>query len=357
MRATHALIDIAALQHNFQVLQHRAGSARVVAVIKADGYGHGMLTVARALPQAAFLAVATIDEAMHLRQAGIDTALLVLQGFKDQAELAQTVAQQLVPVVHAPHQVRLLQQSAARLPQIWLKLQTGMHRLGLCAADYLAAHSSLSAQSGEIVMMSHFACAEQVDHASVAAQIACFDNVCHDLSGTRSLANSAALWSLPHTHHDWVRPGIMLYGVAPFADRCGRDLGLRPALRLYSELLAIQPCRKGQRVGYGLRFQCQTDTRIGIVAIGYGDGYPRLAADGTPVQVVTAAGAQAASLAGVPSMDMLSIDLGAHSKARVGDQVELWGDAIALETVARHAGTIPYELLCQLTARVPLRVA
>lgn len=352
MRNCQALIDTAALQHNFRLLQQRAGAAKLVAVIKADGYGHGLHTVAQSLSDAAMLAVATMDEAWQLRQAGNSQPLLVLQGFKNAQELQQISAQRLVPVVHASHQVSLLRNSGLRLPQIWLKLQTGMHRLGLAADDFQAAQKTLSAQLDDMVLMTHFACAE--DHASAAtdAQIQRFDAVCAGLPGKHSLANSAALWERPATRRGWVRPGIMLYGVSPSADCSGSDLGLRPVMRLHSELIAIQQCRRGDRVGYGLRYQCRRDTRIGIVAIGYGDGYPRHAEDGTPVMV----DGEPATLAGVPSMDMLTVDLGPDSTAQVGAPVELWGGDIAVETVARHAGTIPYELLCQLTSRVPLRM-
>lgn len=352
MRNCQALIDSAALQHNFSVLQQRSGAARVVAVIKADAYGHGMLTAAQALTDAAMLAVATMDEALQLRHVGNRRPLLVLQGFKDAEELLQFSSLKLIPVLHASHQVSLLSQSGLSLPQAWLKLQTGMHRLGLAADDFRAAHARLGQQIDDIVLMSHFACAEDARSDATAAQLQLFDRVCADLQGSQSLANSAALWEHPGTRRDWVRPGIMLYGVSPFAARSGRDLGLRPVMRLHSELIAIQHCRRGDRVGYGLRFACQRDTRIGVVAIGYGDGYPRHAADGTPVLVDGAP----ATLAGMPSMDMLTVDLGPDSRAQVGAPVELWGDTIAVETVARHAGTIPYELLCQLTSRVPLRV-
>lgn len=352
MRSCRALIDTAALQHNFRLLRARAGAAKLVAVIKADAYGHGMHTLARTLTEADMLAVATIDEGLQLRQAGCRLPLLVLQGFKSAQELQQIGSQQLIPVVHASHQVELLRQSGMRLPQIWLKLQTGMHRLGLAAEAFSAAHAGLGQQTDEMVLMTHFACAEESGSSVTNAQIECFDAICADLAGSHSLANSAAMWSLPETRRDWVRPGIMLYGVSPFPQHSGVQLGLRPVMQLHSELIAIQHCRRGDRVGYGQRFVCARDTRIGVVAIGYGDGYPRHAADGTPVLVDGAL----ATLAGMPSMDMLTVDLGPDSKAQVGAEVELWGDGVAVETVARHAGTIPYELLCQLTARVSISV-
>jgi len=352
MRLCQALIDTAALRHNLLRLQQRAGHTALVAVIKADAYGHGVHTVAASLTDAAMLAVATMDEALLLRQAGHLQPLLVLQGFKNAQELQQVSEQRLIPVVHGSHQVSLLRQSGVHLAQIWLKLQTGMHRLGLAASDFSAAHHSLSSQINNIVLMTHFACAEDLHNGVTEAQTKNFDEVCAGISGPQSLANSAALWDQPETRRDWARPGIMLYGVSPFADRSGVELGLRPVMRLHSELIAIQHCRRGDRVGYGLRHQCQRDTRIGIVAIGFGDGYPRHAADGTPVMVDGAP----ATLAGVPSMDMLTVDLGPHSQAEVGATVELWGVDIAVETVAAHAGTVSYELMCQLTSRVPRQV-
>ena len=349
-----ARIDLDALRHNYDRLEARADGARVVTVIKADGYGQGLRRVAAALERAEILAVATLAEARCLRDNGERRRLLLLQGFIDAAELGAFQALELEPVIHSREQIEILErQPNARWPRLWLKLDTGMHRLGFDTADCDSAYRRLKAlpEVGEIILMSHLANADRPGKPGVAGQIEAFDHAAGGMAGAVSLANSAATWSLPDSRRDYVRPGLMLYGVSPFADTCGLDLGLRPVMSLYSRLIAVQERQAGDAVGYGWRYTCPRDMRLGVVAIGYGDGYPWHARNGTPVLV----NGRRAALAGAVSMDMLTIDLSEVEGAKVGDRVLLWGDGLPVEEVAAGAGTIPWALLCGVTARVEFR--
>ncbi len=352
-RSTIARINPRALQHNLRMLRQRAPQARVVAVIKADGYGHGLLTAAKALHGADMLAVATVEEGLNLRHSGIAAPILVLEGFHNQDELAGVCREQLVPVMHAAHQLQVLDQAGEiQLEQAWLKLDTGMHRLGFPAADAANLLHKLQPRVQQpVVLMTHLANSER-DCSANARQLKQFDQAVAGLMAAHSIANSAAAWSLPETRRDWIRPGIMLYGISPFTDQTGDQLGLQPVMQLSSELIAMRDCQAGDRVGYGSRFECRQAIRIGVVAIGYGDGYPRHVRDGTPVWVA----GHRAQIAGIPSMDMLTIALPRDSQAKVGDPVELWGQHIAVEEVAAWSDTIAYELVCQVKSRVKFQI-
>lgn len=357
-RSTTARIDTNAIRHNLRVLRQRASGSKVAAVIKADGYGHGLLVVAEALAVdsasgADMLAVATVEEALRLRQSGLDCPVLVLEGFHDAQELQIVHSQQLTPVIHAAHQLAILTDNrSTRLEHAWLKLNTGMHRLGFAPEYASGLHQQLQQHVHHpLVLMTHLANAE-LEQPGNQAQLDAFDQAVERLPGEHSIANSAATWSLPNSRRQWIRPGIMLYGISPFADQSGKDLGLKPAMRLTSELIGLRDCKTGDSVGYGSRYRCTRNTRIGIVAIGYGDGYPRHASDGTPVWVAS----RRAIVAGMPSMDMLTIALPEDSPAKIGDTVELWGEHIAVEEVAEAAGTIAYELVCQVKSRVHFEV-
>lgn len=356
-RSTTATINTQAIQHNLQVLRQRAPDSKVAAVVKADGYGHGLLAVAKALRTgvnpADMLAVATVEEALRLRNSGFVSPLLVLEGFHSRDELRVLGQQHLTPVIHAGHQLNILRSdSAVHLEHAWFKVDSGMHRLGFDPQDVGSLYRQLQQQVHQpAVLMTHLANAE-LEHDGNQMQVQVFDDAVKDLAGAHSIANSAAAWALPDTRREWIRPGIMLYGISPFADRTGTGLGLKPAMCLSSELIGIRECKADDSVGYGSRYRCQQDTRIGVVAIGYGDGYPRHAIDGTPVWVA----GQQAGIAGMPSMDMLTIALPEDSTANVGDAVELWGEHVAVETVAEAARTIAYELVCQVKARVHFEV-
>jgi alanine racemase len=350
MRPLVARIDSTALSHNLMVARRLAGPARVLAVVKANGYGHGLVRVAQALRAADGFAVLTLDEAATLRAQGFSHPIVLLEGFFHPDELPEIARRRLQPVIHRDDQIDAL----ARLRgehkiDCFLKLDTGMHRLGLAAKPWRAALERLKAlpNVGQITLMSHFARADEAEFG-VAAQLAAFNDAAQGLNQPASLANSAALLRYPEAVRDWARPGIMLYGAAPFADQTAADLGLLPAMHLESRLIAVQSVGKGEGIGYGHAFVAPRDLRVGVVACGYADGYPRHAPTGTPVRV---AGHLTRTLGRV-SMDMLHVDLTEAADAHVGSPVVLWGDGVPVESVAAAAGTISYELLTALAPRV-----
>ncbi|MFQ5487769.1 MAG: alanine racemase [Gammaproteobacteria bacterium] len=350
-RAIEAHLNLPAFQANLHTVRRHAPAARVLAVIKADGYGHGLLRAARALQQADAFGVAAIDEALALRAAGIDHPIVLLEGFFEAAELAEIAAWGLSTVVH--HEWQLAALEAARLPApvaVILKIDSGMHRLGFAPGESGAAYERLMScpAVAEIQLMTHLACADERDNTDTLQQIDCFAAASAGLAGARSIANSAAILQWPASHGDWVRPGIMLYGVSPFADSVGEGEGLTPVMTLKSHLISVRQCRRGDAIGYGGIWHCPEDMPLGVVAAGYGDGYPRSARSGTPVLV----NGRRVPLVGRVSMDMLCVDLRSQPGAAVGDEVVLWGAALPVEEVARSAGTIGYELLCGVTRRV-----
>lgn len=347
MRPIKATIDLAALHDNLQVAQKLAPQSKVMAVLKANAYGHGLLRAANALKKAAGFAVLNIEDAIKLRDAGFDQTILLLEGFFDREELRLLHDYRLSTVVHQPEQLRLLLQAAPGKLDVHLKINSGMNRLGFKPDDFPSAMSALrQARVAGVTLMTHFASADEP--AGVSEQLTRFREVTAGLSFPKSLANSAALIRYPETHADWVRPGIMLYGATPFADRSAADIGVKPAMTLSSEIIAIQNLRTGDMVGYGGNFRADRSIRIGVVACGYADGYPRLAPTGTPVLVE----GERVTTAGRVSMDMLCVDLSKVPQARVGSQVELWGAGLPVDDVARGAGTVGYELLCAIAPRV-----
>lgn len=354
-RATRARIDTDALTRNLTRVRQHAPHSRVMACIKANGYGHGLLEAARAFKGADAFAVACVEEALEIRSAGLGHPVVLLEGVNRPAELDGLRDNHFEVVVHDPRQLELLEQLESRV-RVWLKIDTGMHRLGFAPEDVAPARERLRQSDvveGELRYMTHLASADLPGgRPDPADQMRRFHECVAEWPGERSIVNSAGIIDWPESHADWVRPGVMLYGVSPFADRDGKDLGLEPAMTVSTELIAVKEIPAGDRVGYGGNWQAPHDTRIGIAAIGYGDGYPRHAENGTPVLV----NGRPASLAGRVSMDMIAVDLSGHDQARVGDPVTLWGRELPVESLARHAGTIPYELLCGVTRRVKFDV-
>lgn len=350
-RPLRAVIHSAALRHNLAVARGHAPHARVMAVIKADGYGHGMLRAARALAAADGFAVLNLAEAIALRAAGFRQRILLLEGFFAADELPLLAEHGIATVVHRAGQVEMLESAIlpARL-EVFLKLNSGMNRLGFRAeaCNVMAERLRACAAVRDVTLMTHFACADE--EQGIEAQLARFEEARLGLALPVSLANSAAILRYPETHGDWVRPGIMLYGASPFADRSAASLGLRPAMTLASRIIAVQTLAPGETVGYGATFRAGRAMRVGIVACGYADGYPRHAPTGTPVLV---SGVRSRILGRI-SMDMLMVDLEPAPDAGVGTDVVLWGEGMPVDEVAAAAGTIGYELLCALAPRVPV---
>lgn len=351
LRAT-ATVHLAALQHNLACVKKLAKGAAVQVMVKANAYGHGLLVVANALSQADAFGVATLEEALELRKNGIVKPIVLMAGFFDPEELPLILQHDLTIVIHEFYQLQMLEQARPNKPiSIWLKVDSGMHRLGFPPHEIAALYSRLSQQpwiKKPFGWMTHLADADNPANNTTLAQLACFTNTVGHLPGAKSIANSAAIVSWPQTHADWVRPGIMLYGVSPLIDDMGSHLGLKPVMTLSTQLIAIHSLKCGDAVGYGGTWVCPQDMPVGVAAIGYGDGYPRHAQNGTPVLV----NGYPCQLAGRVSMDMITIDLRNAPTAKIGDRVTLWGENLPIEYVARKAQTIPYELFCNLTSRV-----
>jgi alanine racemase len=350
-----ATIDTAALRRNLDIVRARAPRSRVMAVIKANAYGHGLVAVAQALDGADAFAVARVDEGLALRGAGITKPVILLEGVFEGEQLQLAAAKRFALVVHIGEQVRLLEQAPAGVQfDVWLKLDTGMNRLGMKAAEFAAAHAALSILPGvrqPVGLMSHLASADTRDDPENALQLERFAQVTNGMSGARSLSNSAALLNFPEAQADWVRPGLLLYGVSPLAGMIGADLGLEPVMTLHSRIIGLKDVARGERVGYGGAWTASRPTRLAIAAVGYGDGYPRNMPSGSPVLVDGAI----AKIAGRVSMDMIGIDVTELARAaKLGDPVILWGPGLPVERVAAFAGTIPYELLCGISQRVAI---
>ncbi|WP_439886738.1 alanine racemase [Pseudomonas sp. MBLB4123] len=352
MRPARALIDLQALRHNYRLAREVTG-AKALAVIKADAYGHGAVRCAQALEeQADGFAVACIEEALQLREAGIRAPILLLEGFFEAEELALIEQHELWCVVHAQWQIEAIERSAVGKPlTLWLKMDSGMHRVGLEPADYQAAYRRLlaSGKVGKIVLMSHFARADELDCPRSEEQLAVFEQARQGLAAEISLRNSPAVLGWPSIPSDWVRPGIMLYGATPFEQEQALAARLQPVMTLESKIISVRELPAGEPVGYGARFVTERPTRVGVVAMGYADGYPRHAPTGTPVSI----DGQPSRLIGRVSMDMLTVDLSDLPQAGLGSRVELWGRQVLASDVAIRAGSIPYQLFCNLR-RVPL---
>jgi len=353
-RPIQASFDLAALKNNFAIARRHAGDTAIMAVIKANAYGHGLLRVARALADAEGFALLELDDAVRLRDAGYRQRILLLEGFFSAAELPEIVHHGFTIMVHDREQLQLLK--ALRTDKkldVFLKFNTGMNRLGFPAADSRSVLEELNALPcvGEVVLTTHFSDAEGV--SGIDWQMREFEGRVARPGYPRSLANSAALLRFADARGDWVRPGLMLYGASPLEDAGALELGLQPVMTLKSEIIAIQQLKPGDSVGYGGQFLADRNMRLGVVACGYADGYPRHAYNGVPVVIEGVR----APLAGRVSMDMLCVDLTPVPHAHVGSPVVLWGEGLPVEEVAAAAGTVSYELLCALARRVPAREA
>jgi alanine racemase len=357
-RAARVVIDLGALRHNLAVARKAAPNSRIMAAVKANGYGHGLVRVARALGDADAFGVAAINEALELRQAGITKPIVLLEGFFHADELELIAQHGLEVALHHLPQLEALEQFnfAAELPvTVWIKIDTGMHRLGFPPEQVAAVRERLLTLGGRVRLrgfMTHFANADDRNDPTTLRQLEQFAMATASYSGERAIANSAGLLGWPQSHADWVRPGIMLYGASPFTGRTGAQEGLRPVMTLHSELIAVNSLKKGDAVGYGGTWVCPEAMKVGVVAIGYGDGYPRHVPTGIPVLV----NGKRVPLVGRVSMDMITVDLRSQPDACVGDPVVLWGEGLPVEEITESAGTISYDLLCRITRRVPVIV-
>ncbi|HEY6643406.1 alanine racemase [Povalibacter sp.] len=345
-----ATLDGDALRHNLAAVRRLAPDSRVLAVIKANAYGHGIVEVARALATADAFGVARIGEGLTLRAAGITGPIVLLEGVFSAVELQQAAAANFELVVHSLEQVSQLEQSSGHRFDVWLKLNTGMNRLGVTPDEFSAARQRLQscAAVGRVRLMTHLFGAEETGGAGTQEQIARFLGLAAGLNLERSIANSAGLIVWPEARTEWVRPGLMLYGISPLPEQESGHLGLRPAMTLTTQLIAVRRVPTGEGVGYNAIWRAGRDSLIGIAAIGYGDGYARNVGSGAPALV----NGHPAQIAGRVSMDMTAIDVSDVPNARIGDTVVLWGEGVPAERVAPYADTIAYELVCGITQRV-----
>lgn len=352
-----ATIDASALRNNLAVVRRMAPRSRIIAVVKANGYGHGMIRVARALADADGLGVARLADAVALREAGVTQRILLLEGVFGPEQFAIAAKEQCEIVVHSPEQLAVLEQFAgSHRFVVWLKLNSGMNRLGFRVEDIAAAHARLQRCSSVslIRVMTHLSSSEERGDAVrsdiTTTQLKVFDDAVGSLGHERSAANSAGVIAWPESHQDWVRPGLMLYGMSPMPNKTAADFGLRPAMTLSTHLIALQNVGVGESVGYNGIWRAQRPSRIGIAAIGYGDGFPRGTRNGAPVLVA----GKEAPIAGRVSMDMIAIDITDLPHAKPGDEVIVWGEGLPAERLAPYADTTCYELVCRVTSRVPL---
>ncbi len=348
LNTTRALIDLGALRHNLSVVRSLCPHSRVMAMVKADAYGHGLLPVAQALRSADGLAVARLEEALQLRRAGISQPLLLLGSLLDAGDLEICASERIDVEVHDEATAELVCRRRGSPLNVWLKLDSGMHRLGLDPAAFRTTDAWLrrAPAVAEVVHMTHFACADELASSRTAQQFETFRQAHGDSDAMTSVANSAALIGRPEARGDWVRPGIMLYGDNPLAD--SHPLPLQPVMTLCARVLAIREIDVDEAVGYGARWSSERPSRIATLGIGYGDGYPRHAESGTPVLL----NGRRAPLAGRVSMDSITVDVTDIDDVRVGDEAILWGEGLPAAEVARHADTISYELFTSIGSRV-----
>jgi len=355
-RPTRATIDLSAFRYNLQRAKALAPASKMLAVIKANAYGHGILNAAQGLKNADGFAVACLEEARQLREAGYQQTILLLEGVFQPQELAAVNKLSLEIVVHNSQQLEWLENSTLSTAiRIWLKIDTGMHRLGIPSKQFDQMYLRLQAcinVDNNIMLMTHLACADNRRDSYTAQQLSNFETIIEGVGAPESIANSAALMSLPATHKEWARPGIMLYGASPFTGSNSVEDDLKPVMTLRSQLIAVQHYQRGDKIGYSGSWSCPQDMPVGVVAIGYGDGYPRHAGSHTPVLI----NGIKTTLVGRVSMDMITVDLRNIPNAKVGDEVILWGEGLPVEIVAESLGSISYELLCHVTARVHIEV-
>ncbi len=347
MRPIKAYINLSALTFNLQLVKKIAKNSKIMAVLKANAYGHGLAETVKAIKSAEGIAILTIEEAVKIRKSGFKNTILLLEGLFAAEDIHQVEKLNLNLVLHNDQQIEYLNEVTLKNPiDVHLKINTGMNRLGFPPGqvDYLIENLNANPNVSGITLMTHFATADEKE--GITKQLDCFNRVTNNYNFSSSVANSAALYKFPEARLDWVRPGILLYGASPFDDISAKKIAVKPVMSLISKIIAIQNIKKGQAVGYGNNFIAKEDMRIGIVACGYGDGYPRHAKTGTPIFVHN----KITKTIGRVSMDMLYVDLSKIDKAVIGSKVEMWGSIISVDEVAKNSGTVGYELLCNISA-------
>ncbi|PLW83076.1 alanine racemase [Kineobactrum sediminis] len=353
-RPAKAGLNLGALRHNVSIARSLAPDTRLMAVVKANAYGHGSIAMAQTLePLVDALAVACSEEALELRAAGVTCPILLMEGVFEAHELITAAQHGLWVTIDNDTQLRWLEETRLPAPlDCWLKIDTGMHRLGVLPEQFQDFHQRLLA-SGKLrappVLSTHFASADELDNPQTARQLALFESTCSGFEGLRSAANSPAVLAWPQSHYDWIRPGYMLWGNSPFAEPQPQAAGLQPVMTLSSAVISVRSVGVGERVGYGGSWQAQRPSRVATVTIGYGDGYPRTASSGTPVLI----DGRRAPLVGRVSMDMITVDITDLPPVAIGAPAILWGEGLPVTEVACTTGTSGYELLTRMPSRTP----
>ncbi len=351
-----AIIDSSALKSNLRQIRAKAPGSRIMAVVKANAYGHGLVPTARALPEADAFAVARLEEGVALREAGVHQQIVLLEGVFSRDQLEEAAQQRFEIVVHDPMQISLLERFAG--PHrfvVWLKVDTGMNRLGFRTEEFgavLGRMRALATPPGEVRVMTHLARADERDCPMTGAQLERFRALTHGLGLARSIGNSAGILGWDDAHGEWVRPGLALYGISPFPHESSAGFGLIPVMTLASTVITVRHVPRGESVGYGGAWTAPRDSQIAIVAGGYGDGLLRSLPTGAPVLV----NGRRAPLVGRVAMDMVAVDVSELPEVEVGTRCVLWGRGLEVSELAGHAGTVAYELLCGVRARVPREV-
>lgn len=340
MRQARVSIDRDALRHNFSVVRQTAPQSKIMTVVKANAYGHGAFEVAKALPTSDGFAVACVSEAISLRQHGFIQPILVMQGAANVTEYRAAAMLKMTLVMHDHHQLAIYKGQTEDHPDLWLKIDTGMHRLGFAPDEVAAVMAEIKADCSGL--MTHFSDADDPGKDQTSAQLKLFNDICESYPLQRSAANSAAVLSQPEAHYDWVRPGIMMYGISPMLDGTGTDLNLQPVMTFSAPVVAIKQYAAGSAIGYGGDYVCPQQTTVAVISCGYGDGYPRLAPSGTQVLCND----RMCKLVGRVSMDMICIDVTKLAACKVGDEATLWGPGLPVEVLAEALDTISYALLC-----------
>ena len=360
MSAVNAVISRKAVRHNFKRIKSIVKTSRVISVLKANAYGHGVLEMARILVDSDAFGVARLEEALELRNADFTTPILLMEGFFNTADIEVLIEHDIQTVIHSLEQVSQLEAFAkahstltANL-KVWLKIDTGMNRLGIAPSqldEALARINTLGFVDSKINFMTHFSCADDLDNRFTSEQMSQFYTLVEPHDGELTLANSAGILAWPDSHADWVRPGLLLYGCSPMLNRIGEQDDFIAAMTLSTSVIAIKPLAKGENVGYGAHWKTERDTQLAVIAIGYGDGYPRHAKAGTPVLI----NGNRYPIVGRVSMDMVTVDLGNEHQVSCGDPVIMWGPQLPVEEIAQWSDTICYELILQLTSRVDIK--
>jgi alanine racemase len=352
-RTALSILSTENLLHNINVIRAQAPRSKIVAMVKANAYGHGLRSTSLRLQSAIdMLGVSCIDEALALRKVGVKIPILLAEGVFEPRELIIASAEKFAVAFHSLIQIEWLKTTLMPRPiEAWLKINTGLGRLGFDAKETQHAYTQLTENRNikkPITIMSHFACADTPEHPLNAAQKERFNNLIATMPGSYSICNSAAIFTIPEMQHDYVRPGIATYGISPFTDRTGAALGLKPVMTIRSTLIASSMMAKGSSLGYGARYTCPETMPVGVVAFGYGDGYPVTAQDGTPILVNN----KRCTVIGRVSMDMLTVDLRNCPDATIGSQVILWGEGLPLEEIVPYMNSIAWEMLTSIQHRV-----